>query len=94
VKFAGTSLHGPIDHPIINLVTYVQGGSYDYDAMTSLAILLEPGQTFIDIGANLGAYSALAADLVDTTGRIVAVEPSADSCPIYAATFRVCPSRR
>jgi FkbM family methyltransferase len=78
VTFAGTPLRGPIGHPIINLVTYVQGGFYDYDAMTSLTILLEPGQTFIDVGANIGPYSVLAAGLVGATGQIVAVEPSAD----------------
>jgi FkbM family methyltransferase len=74
----GVPLRGPIDHPIINLATYVQGGLYDYDAMTALTFLLEPGQLFVDVGANIGPYSVLAAGLVGATGQVVAVEPSAD----------------
>jgi FkbM family methyltransferase len=78
LTFNGLPLRGPIDHPIINLATYVQGGLYDYDAMTSITILLEPGQLFIDVGANIGPYSVLAAGLVGASGQIVAVEPSTD----------------
>lgn len=37
---------------------------------------LKPGQTFIDIGAHIGYYSALAASIVGTTGRVYAFEPS------------------
>jgi len=74
----GVPLRGPIDHPIINLATYVQGGLYDYDAMAALTVLLEPGQLFIDVGVNIGPYSVLAAGLVGASGQIVAVEPSAD----------------
>jgi len=76
LTFNGLPLRGPIDHPIINLATYVQGGLDDYDAMTSLTILLEPGRLFIDVGANIGPYSVLAAGLgrclwADRCGRAV-----------------------
>ena len=81
VTFLDSPLWGPIDHPIINLLTYVRGGLYDYDARTALTMLLEPGQMFIDVGANIGPYSVLAANLVGASGQIVAIEPSADQLP-------------
>ena len=37
---------------------------------------LRPGDTFVDVGANLGYYSLLAAGLVADTGRVVAIEAS------------------
>jgi len=35
---------------------------------------LKPGQLFVDVGANVGYYSLLAARLVGDTGRVVAIE--------------------
>jgi FkbM family methyltransferase len=43
---------------------------------------LEPGDTFIDVGANIGYYTLLASSLVGPTGSVVAVEASPS---IYAA---------
>lgn len=37
---------------------------------------LKPGDLFIDIGANVGYYSLLAAHLVGAEGRVIAIEPS------------------
>ena len=37
--------------------------------------LLRPGDVFVDVGANVGTISALAAGLVGETGRVVAIEP-------------------
>jgi FkbM family methyltransferase len=40
--------------------------------------VLSPGDTFIDVGANVGWFTLLAAHLVGPAGRVVAFEP----CPI------------
>lgn len=37
--------------------------------------LLRPGNVFIDVGANVGFFTNLAAHLVGTRGRVVAIEP-------------------
>ncbi|WP_405849185.1 FkbM family methyltransferase [Streptomyces niveus] len=37
---------------------------------------LRPGDTFIDVGANIGYYSVLASQLVGDGGRVVAIEAS------------------
>lgn len=44
---------------------------------------LRPGDTFIDVGANIGHFSLLAAPVVGPTGRVVAIEAS----PQLAATL-------
>ncbi|MCI0700401.1 MAG: FkbM family methyltransferase [Planctomycetia bacterium] len=40
-----------------------------------LRALLHPGMTYLDVGANLGYLATLAAKLVGTTGRVIAIEP-------------------
>jgi FkbM family methyltransferase len=37
---------------------------------------LRPGNTFVDVGANTGWYTLLAADKVGSTGKVVAIEAS------------------
>ena len=38
--------------------------------------ILKPGGTFVDVGANVGHYTTLAASLVGNRGHVVAFEPS------------------
>ena len=80
LKFAKSQIDGPIDHPIMNMIFYVRGGYYDYEAMTALTFLLRAGQGS-SIGANIGTYSVLAGELVGTGGRVFAVEPLASQLP-------------
>lgn len=49
---------------------------YDYDEMHLLAAVLRPGGHFVDVGANIGTYSLLAASIVGTQGRVTAFEPA------------------
>jgi FkbM family methyltransferase len=43
-----------------------------------LCRLVRPGMTAVDVGANLGLYSALIAGLVGRSGRVIAFEPDPD----------------
>ena len=41
-----------------------------------LAQRLKPGDTFVDVGANIGYFTLLASQLVGRSGRVIAIEPS------------------
>jgi FkbM family methyltransferase len=81
LRFANNLIDGPVGHPVINLIFYVHGGYYDYDAMTAMSFLLQSDQGFIDVGANIGSYSMLAGELIGPCGRVFAVEPLAGQIP-------------
>lgn len=44
--------------------------------------LLQPGTVMIDIGANIGYYTLLAASCVGSTGKVIAFEPSVANCAL------------
>jgi hypothetical protein len=56
-------------------------GTHSMEVVHALRHLLEPGDIFVDVGANIGYLSAVAADRVGPSGRVVAFEP----VPIYAS---------
>lgn len=49
-------------------------GWYEYDALSFVALLLRPGDVFIDVGAYVGLYAALADEVTNGLVNIVAVE--------------------
>ncbi|OBF89126.1 hypothetical protein A5790_20920 [Mycobacterium sp. 852002-51152_SCH6134967] len=51
-------------------------GTWEPDIAAFMRRRLQPGDTFIDVGANIGCLSALAAKLVGPGGTVVAIEPS------------------
>ena len=60
---------------------YVSGflGKYGYferDLTAAVVDLVEPGDTFYDVGAHFGFYSVLAADLVGSSGAVHSFEPT------------------
>lgn len=50
-------------------------GSFEQDKQVLFSTLVRPGQTVLDIGANVGFYTLLAAELVGNSGRVVSFEP-------------------
>ena len=48
---------------------------------------LHPGDVFVDVGANVGKFVALAADLVGPTGKVVAFEPGPDNLATLRRRF-------
>ena len=51
-------------------------GYWEYWLTRHFAEVIRPGDTVLDIGANLGYYTLLAADLVGAKGHVVAIEPN------------------
>ena len=51
-------------------------GTYEREILSLLQDLLHPGETVIDVGANVGILTARAAQIVGPTGRVIAAEPS------------------
>jgi FkbM family methyltransferase len=57
-----------------------------------LARYLGPGDTFIDVGANQGAYAVVASTLVGEHGRVVAFEPQPRLATALCASLRHTPA--
>ncbi|MEX2164136.1 MAG: FkbM family methyltransferase [Sulfuricaulis sp.] len=60
----------------IDLAIYLFG-SFEYDTFRAYRKLLKPGNTVLDIGANIGAHTLPMARCVYPAGRVVAFEPTA-----------------
>jgi FkbM family methyltransferase len=48
---------------------------YDERGIRFIQSHLKPGDTFVDVGANIGAYALVAAKLVGNDGQVIAFEP-------------------
>ena len=57
-------------------------GMYDYNNMTLIQLLLERGGCFVDVGANVGAFSLVASE--QRSARVLAFEPH----PVTFAALR------
>jgi FkbM family methyltransferase len=62
--------------------TLLSEGIYEPSMIKTLETLLEPGKVFLDIGANEGYFSVIAARLVGKGGRVIAVEPQSRLVPV------------
>lgn len=51
-------------------------GAYSGDDIALLKSLLRPGDTLIDVGANMGEWTLAAAGQVGPTGKVIAFEPT------------------
>lgn len=54
-------------------------GTWEPDLTAFMRRRLRPGATFIDVGANVGFFSALASKLVGPHGAVVAIEPAPET---------------
>ena len=57
-------------------VHLLHGGSWETHYTEAFKRMLRPGAAVVDVGANLGWYTLVAAPIVGATGRVFAVEPN------------------
>lgn len=60
---------------------YVFRDSYE-EELGNLSLYLSPGSVFVDVGANYGIYSLIAARIVGDSGRVIAFEPAQENFEI------------
>ena len=60
----------------IDLAIYAFG-YFEYETVRAYRRMLKPGDTVIDIGANIGAHTLHLARCVSPTGKVIAFEPTA-----------------
>lgn len=65
-------------HPdsIIALHVVQRSEWHDWDTAQFITRFLREGDTFVDVGANIGLYTLPASRIVKATGRVIAIEPS------------------
>lgn len=67
---------------------HVCAGDYEPDVTSVFRQLLRPGMGVLDLGANIGWFTMLAASLVGDTGWVVAVEPNPANVKLLEASRR------
>jgi FkbM family methyltransferase len=72
-----------VAQPLIN------GGIFDRKETEVIMSLIKPGMTVVDVGANLGYFTLIAAKLVGDQGRVYAFEPQPDNYRLLTRNIRI-----
>jgi len=67
----------------------IANGIFEPEETQSILSLTKPGGRFLDVGANVGYYTVLAAERVGSTGRVFAIEPNDANFEILDANTRI-----
>lgn len=68
---------------------YASGAIPEPGTVAIVERLLRPGDIFLDVGANVGAFTLLAARLVGAGGKVIAVEPMPETARMLRTTVAV-----
>lgn len=68
---------------------HVLAGVYEPEVVTVFRDVLRPGMGVVDIGANIGLFTMLAASLVGPSGAVLAVEPNPRNARLLEASRRL-----
>lgn len=61
--------------------------SYEPHVVRAMQPFLLPGTTMVDIGANVGYHTLIAASRVGPTGRVIAFEPAVQNCRLLGRSL-------
>ncbi len=67
----------------------LRSGRYEPHLTAVFERYCRPGMTVVDVGANLGYYTLLAAALVGPSGKVVALEPNSENCRLLLSSLRL-----
>lgn len=73
--------------PADSLGLGASGGVFEPAETALLRRILKPGMRVLDVGANIGYHTLLAAQCVGPTGQVIAVEPDPDNLRLLAANL-------
>ncbi|MBA6411961.1 FkbM family methyltransferase [Parahaliea sp. F7430] len=79
-------VHGPHDRCISRQL--IEQGIWEPYETQLLLGLLKPGDVFVDVGANIGYFTVLAAERVGSSGKVFAFEPAPDNFALLLANVR------
>jgi FkbM family methyltransferase len=94
VRSARDGVAFDIDLSFGEMTAAMYRGTYAMPVVHLIRSLLQPGDVFIDAGANIGYLSAVAAARVGTTGAVHCFEPVAGYCNALAAFAAANPRHR
>lgn len=67
-------------HKSSSLCKIIITDSFERGERKLLRTLLRPGDYFVDVGANIGLFTVIAAHIVGKEGKVLAIEPSPLTC--------------
>ncbi len=83
----GYKIYAPREDELIG--SPVLHGSYEPHVTSVFRRYLKPGMNVIDIGANIGHFSMLAASIVGPDGMVTSVEPNLENARLLEASRRL-----
>ena len=86
VTVQGFAIYAEADDAAVGY--HVRGGAYEPDVTAVFHRLVRPGGHVLDLGANIGYFTMLAARLVGPAGSVIAVEPNPRNARMVEASRR------
>jgi FkbM family methyltransferase len=65
------------------------GGNYEPHVTAAFRRLIRPGMNVLDVGANIGYFTMLAASLTQAKGSVMAIEPNPGNMKLLEASRRI-----